>query len=245
MQKNNILNILKFASKPSNALVMTKKVLKRFSDTRGQLTRAEYLEWLKHHYEDFATFTETIDSLLWKEAEAVGANLKKKTDKILSQIDWKLGGGGFGPLLYFVTHYLKPYCVVETGVAAEYTSQVFLQALKENDKGVLYSSDFPYFRLPNPERYIGILVDKKLRNEWKLYINEDEKNLPKILSQVTNIDIFHYDSDKNYSGRDYAISAIEDKMSSEGIIIMNDIQDNSFFHDYITQKNIPSFMENI
>lgn len=118
---------------------------------------------------------------------------------------------------------------------------MFLQALRENNKGVLHSSHFPYFRLPNSEQYIGILVDKELRKQWNLYTNGDEKNLPKILSQVDKIDIFHYDSDKSYSGRDYAISVIEDKMGNQGIIIMDDIQDNSFFHDYVTQKDISSW----
>ena len=97
MQKNNIINISRFALNPANALVMAKKVLKGFMDTRGQLSLDENLEWLKHHSEDFATLAEAIDLSLWKDAEAVGENLKKKADKILSQLDYDLGGDGFYP----------------------------------------------------------------------------------------------------------------------------------------------------
>jgi hypothetical protein len=35
---------------------------------------------------------------------------------------------------------------------AGFSSSAILTALKENGEGILYSSDFPYFRIKNPEK---------------------------------------------------------------------------------------------
>ena len=112
-------------------------------------------------------------------------------------------------------------------------AQSGLSAMEMNDRGVLLSSDFPYFRLPNPEQYIGIVVPQELKSRLQLFVEGDRINLPQILGKVDSIDIFHYDSDKSYSGRGYAISLIADYLSDRGVILMDDIQDNSFFHDLI------------
>ena len=68
----------------------------------------------------------------------------------------------------------------------------------------MYSSDFPYFRLNNPEQYIGILAKNESNiMDWSLDIRGDDIAVNEI-KKIGNspIDIIHYDSDKSYSGRD-------------------------------------------
>ena len=48
-----------------------------------------------------------------------------------------------------------------------------------------------------------------------------------------NIDLFHYDSDKSYSGRANALKSISSKISSKTIIIFDDIQNNLHFKDFV------------
>jgi len=67
----------------------------------------------------------------------------------------------------------------------------------------------------------------------------DEANLPRICERVDDIDIFHYDSDKSYSGRRFAMSYIAPKMNEDGIVVMGDLHDNSFFHDHVTTRKTP------
>ena len=55
-----------------------------------------------------------------------------------------LGGGGNFILLYFLTRKFNKV-VVETGVAAGWSSLAILGAFEKNGEGKLYSSDFPYF----------------------------------------------------------------------------------------------------
>lgn len=238
MQKNNIKNILIQALKPNRFSVMIGKIFKRFNDKQGMHSSNENLSWIESHSCEFQQLAMKLDMELWQEAECFSQKMQINSEEKLKNINYPLGGGGLYPLLYFITRYVKPSSILETGVAAGWSSCAFLEAIKINGKGKLYSSDFPYFRLPNPEKYIGILVDESLKSNWDLYIDGDEKNIPIILNKLDAIDMFHYDSDKSYSGREMVMFAIQTKLSQNSIILMDDIQDNSFFYDYIESNNI-------
>jgi predicted O-methyltransferase YrrM len=239
MSAHNITNTLLFAlSRPSRLAVLLKKAWRRVTDRGGSISPQENLAWITSNCQDFPELARGIDPELWRQAEAVGAGIKERARQLLTDPGLPLGGGGYYPMLYFIARLLRPGCVVETGVAAGFTSQAFLTALSDNGKGKLYSSDFPYFRLPDPEKYIGILVEDRLRNRWELYKEGDARNLPRILAKTALVDLFHYDSDKSYAGRSSAISRVAGKMAPHGIMIMDDIQDNSFFHDYVTRQRL-------
>ena len=235
-----LANILSAALNTTQARVMLKKILKRL-EKRGSLSREQNHAWLQSNHQDFATLAVAIDPDLWSESQQFGQELRSRATAVLSRLDVNLSGGGYYPMLYFVTRWAKPDCIVETGVAAGYSSQAFLMAIRRNGTGRLHSSDFPLFRLPDPRRFIGILVEETLREGWDLHVNGDEANLPVILSRIQQVDVFHYDSDKSYSGRAHAMSLITERMSHQGLIIMDDVQDNSFFFDYITNNNISEF----
>jgi predicted O-methyltransferase YrrM len=241
MQKTNIKNVFIQALKPNSFFVMLKKIRERFMDEKGHHSKNENLNWIKSHSSDFKELAISLDPALWEEADKASKILGENAEKILKNIEYNLGGGGIYPFLYFVTRYVKPDCIVETGVAVGFSSYSFLAAIKINGRGRLYSSDFPYFRLPNPEAYIGIVVEDSLKDNWVLYIDGDEANLPRILNNVKKIDIFHYDSDKSYLGRKMAMSMIESALSEAAIILMDDIQDNSFFYDYVEKKKAKSW----
>ena len=237
MPNNKLLNTLKQALKPARFPVMFKKLLRRFFDTPGRHTRKENLDWLESNCSNFMQLATSLDADLWHEAEIVSRSVELHAAKILENIEYKLGGGGAYPFLYFLTRYMEPDCIVETGVAAGFSSYAFLLALKANQRGTLHSSDFPYFRIPDPEKYVGVIIEEKIRKGWNLYLDGDEVNLPKIANAVDQVDIFHYDSDKSYAGRAFALSTISSSLSDRGVIIMDDIQDNSFFYDTVEESN--------
>lgn len=239
--KTNLINIASQAVKPSRFFVMLKKVGKRLMEREDHHKKDENMRWLESNRSDFKEFASNLDSELWSESERACELLEKHAKRILDNIEYNLGGGGAYPFLYFITRYMEPDSIVETGVAAGFSSYSFLSAIKANGRGKLYSSDFPYFRIPQPEKYIGIVVEETLKDGWNLFIEGDEINLPKIVNTVKEIDIFHYDSDKSYSGRAFAISTISNALSSRGVILMDDIQDNSFFRDYVDETNPESW----
>lgn len=225
--------------RPGYAPIMIQKIKKRLFEWEDKSALQYNLSWCKEVSQEFDILADQLDSHLWQESKKFVEDLHSRTQAILENINVDLGGEGYLSLLYFVTRYFKPDIVVETGVAAGYSTQAFLKAMKVNSKGILYSSDFPYFRLKNPEQYIGILVEEDLKDRWQLYIKGDRNNLPQIVAKIPKIDIFHYDSDKTYSGRLFAMQTIEKLLHKDSIIIMDDIQNNLFFHDYIKNKTYP------
>ena len=181
-------------------------------------------------------FIASLDTKLASEAISVSKSLKAKAKIEISNNTF--GGGGAAAVCYFFTRSIRPKTIVETGVASGFVTYAFLQGLEDNKKeGRLYSSDLPYLKIKDSHRFIGELVPKHFKANWKLALKGDSQNLKYFLKEVQFVDIFHYDSDKSYLGRYRTMSKVLPKMSSSGVIIMDDIQDNCFFSDFIKAYN--------
>lgn len=238
MQNLNFKNVFFQARKPSRFFVMIGKIYNRIYKYEGSLSKEQNLEWIKNNVSEISSFANSISPKIWKESKMQSNILEKNANDILKDLKVNIGGGAAYSLLYFLTRYLKPENVIETGVAAGFSSNSILTALHKNGKGKLYSSDFPYFRIKNPEKYIGIVVEKKLKKNWELFIEGDSNNLRRICKKLKKIDIFSYDSDKTYHGVKSAFEKISNLLTQDTVIILDDIQDHSFFYDYLKQKNI-------
>lgn len=225
--------IVRASIKPGNFQVMARKVLHRITSKEGGLSRAENLDWLKAEASDFNNLAERLNPTLWAESLAYAESLKSHAAKILAPIPYNLTGSGFYTLLYFLVRWKKPSAILETGVAAGWSSHAFLTAIEINGVGHLYSSDFPYFRIPDAEQLVGILVEPQMKRYWSLEIRGDEHNLPKLLARIERVDFFHYDSDKTYEGRRLAFDLVRPKLAEDALIVMDDLQDNAFFFDIV------------
>ena len=60
-----------------------------------------------------------------------------------------------------------------------------------------------------------------------------------ILSLIKNekIDIIHYDSDKTYKGKEFFFNKISKSIGKNTIIIIDDIQDDLFFKEYVKKTD--------
>lgn len=234
--KNIISNFFKW----NYFLVIIKKIIKRFEKN----TSIEAKEWaVANNKKSIEEFYYAIDTDLYNEIKIEAKLIKEFAQNKLTKLNISLGGGGNYILLYFLIRKFKLTNIVETGVAAGWTSLAILRALKKNGNGFLYSSDFPYFRLENPEKYIGCLAKNESNvSNWFLDIRGDEVALPEIARRLENksIDLFHYDSDKSYSGRSNALKILGSKINSNTIIIFDDIQNNLQFKDFV-EKNKKDF----
>ena len=236
-----LMNICRSAMNPAKAVVMAQKTLRRFMDPQGTISPADYQAWLKRSAVDIDSFLSRFDPALVAEANEFSRNLDIRANDILSRIPHDLGGGGGVPLLYILTRLRRPSAILETGVAAGFSSATFLAALERNGTGHLYSSDFPYFRIENPEQYVGVVVDPALKSRWSLFLKGDDSNIPDILSRAGTIDLFHYDSDKSYTGRTKTMNRVRPHMSEGALVVMDDIQDNAYFHDLVKPLPTGSF----
>ena len=242
MNKTNLVNVVSFIVKsPKRIIELFNKVGERFFDRASTLKKEELNQWLKDNAADLEPHLIKLDPQLWEEAQKFHKEFEQRSNEKLKEISFKMGGGGHYLLLYFLVRRLKPSVVVETGVASGFSTQAILKGMQINGKGKLYSSDFPIFRVKNPEKYIGILVDEDLKKDWKLFIEGDRISLPKICNEVNEIDIFHYDSDKSYKGREFAFKTISPKMRKDSLIIFDDIHNNSHFFDYVKKNGITNY----
>jgi predicted O-methyltransferase YrrM len=227
-----IVNLSRNALRPSYLTVMLGKAVRRLEPS----TKAQAVAWAEGRSITIDRYCAQIDAALWNASCAAAARMRDDANRRLAGVRADLGGAGSYPLLYFLTRMLRPETVVETGVAAGWSSRAILEALDANGAGTLYSSDFPYFRLANPERYIGVVVPVELRDRWVLDVRGDKKALPHIADQVDRIDLFHYDSDKSVHGRAYALSVVEPRFHESTAVIMDDIDDNTFFKSAVESR---------
>jgi len=224
-------NILLNALNPDNRREMIHKIVIRLRERRTGPERAEIEEWCRSQSRDPGAWASALDRGLWREASDFADRQRRHSERLLAPLNVDLGGGGAYDLLYFLTRLHRPRTVVETGVAAGFSSRAFLSALKKNGSGRLYSSDFPYFRLRSPKQYVGLIVEPELRTDWDLSLKGDRQNLIEIAGKVSSIDLVHYDSDKSSEGRSFALHALGPKLSADALVLFDDIQDNWHFRD--------------
>ena len=229
MEFSSLRNVARNATKPQLLPGMLRKVWLRFKERPHDGALKAWHAQLERDVIDAGDWARRLSAEFWQEALAFDAEQATYANRVLKDIPVKMGGGGFYALLYFITRYLRPKIVVETGVAAGFSSRAFITALELNQQGELYSSDFPYFRIKDPEQYIGILVESERRSRWNLDIRGDRIALPDIVAAVPHIDLIHYDSDKSMNGRDFALNTLSLAMSDQSVILFDDIQDNLHF----------------
>ncbi len=239
MKIYTLFNIIYFLKNFNRFILLIKKVIRRVIKTNGSISYKDNLKFLNKNCEDLDMFFSNIDSNLWTKSKLFQNTLYNYANQKLKSVKHDLGGGGAYNVIYFLTKLVKPKIIFETGVGAGYSTYAFLTAIKENNLGSLFSSDFPYFRLKKPERYIGFLVTEDLKDNWILYDEGDEKNIKDYIHKYNyQFDILHYDSDKTYLGRTIFFKNAKKQINKNTIILMDDIQDNSFFYDYINKEGI-------
>lgn len=233
MMRDTSRNIVANALRPGYVDVMARKVVGRFGERRSTRNLAATRRWLDAHAENSEEFIANISTDLALESARFTQASTDEWLEILGDLSVDLGGGADYQLLYFLTRFLRPNVVIETGVAAGYSSASILSALRANGDGHLYSSDFPYFRLRDPEEFVGILVHEELRERWTLDVSGDRKALPRFAKMVDIVNLFHYDSDKTFKGRQYALDVLSSVFTDDTIIVFDDIGDNDHFRRFV------------
>lgn len=226
--------VVRNAVRPAYLPVMTHKVWLRMT-VGHERERVAATRWASERAESVDEWGILIDATLWRESVQFAESLSESAQpqvRRLAAAGVDLGGPGGVELLYFLTRALRPIVAVETGVAAGWSTSAILAAMRANEAGHLYSSDFPFFRLPDPERYIGCVVPEDLKDSWTLLIKGDRRNLEEILPPGRQVGLLHYDSDKTRDGREFFLRRSRSHLAENHVIVMDDIQDNLVFREY-------------
>jgi len=234
-----VKNASRLLSDANQRAVLSGKLLHRLATPWARVATQRALAHYTEHVEDYESLVSMLDPGLWRETLEFSSRFRVDARDKLRKCPVPFGGAGATELLYFLVRLKRPAIVLETGVAAGWSSAAILHGMAVNEVGHLFSSDFPYLRYRDAERYIGLLVPDEIRHRWTILDQGDRSNLPRLLRMMNgDIDLFHYDSDKSYSGRSSTYELIRERLAGDAVVIFDDIQDNSHFRDLVRTKNL-------
>jgi len=164
--------------------------------------------------------------------------------------------------LYTLCRLVRPKTVVETGVAAGVSSAFILKALDENALGTLYSIDLPRYQTEPPSdgtdcslnvgpggaiiprgKEPGYVIPTELRKRWNLVLGPSEEHLPRLVSQLGEIDIFFHDSAHTYEMMTFEFETVWPKIRGGGLLLTHDVDFNSAFSDFAARiQKAPVFL---
>ena len=173
---------------------------------------------------------------VWAEArrspELAGLRIGPQTYGI-----WNDGDPALLEAAWCLARRLRPHRVVETGVARGMTSRILLEALEQNGLGRLWSIDLP----PALDRHqideIGIAVPPRLRQRWTYIEGSSRRRLPKLLSELGEIDLFIHDSMHSEDNVAFEMKLAWTALRPGGALIVDDIDLNRAFYDFAERSD--------
>jgi predicted O-methyltransferase YrrM len=136
-----------------------------------------------------------------------------------------------GRLCYAACRAVRPWSVVETGVAYGVTSSFLLAALAVNGNGVLYSIDRPHPE-PGADELVGSFVPAALRSRWTLLRGTSAGFLPRLTEELRTIGLFVHDSRHTYRNILRELRTVTPYLAPGAIVLADDVDRNAAFADW-------------
>lgn len=123
-------------------------------------------------------------------------------------------------------------------------------ALQENESGQLYSIDYPLradesldeFRVETFDEYGGAaipsdkdpgwIIPTELQSRWSLTVGKSQRELPRLLAEFDEIDMFIHDSEHSLPCMLFEFEIAYEWLTTEGIILADDINWNDAFSTF-------------
>ena len=175
------------------------------------MTSEESLHWCKQNALSEETALKKINPD-WKffDFNIEFPTFVKNGFNIIESFDFNWGGQGNLSLNYSLARNLNAVSIIETGVAYGWSSLSLLAYLENIKGGTLTSIDMPFWGTKH-ENKIGCVVPNELKDKWNLIRLPDRDAIPKILKSNIHFDLCHYDSDKTYCGKMWALPQVVGK----------------------------------
>jgi hypothetical protein len=144
---------------------------------------------------------------------------------------WNDGDAGLVRAIWCLTRHLVPENVVETGVGHGVTSRIILEALERNELGHLWSIDLPALEKVWQEQ-VGIAVGDRQRDRWSLIKGSSRLHLPKLLSQIGQVDLFIHDSLHSERNVRFELDRAWAALRPGGALVVDDVDANRGFQSF-------------
>jgi hypothetical protein len=179
---------------------------------------------------------------------ALAAQYERVTGKPLSSYTAGCTIGATNEVLYLIVRAIRPRRIVETGVAAGFSTAYLLQGLHDNQGGSLVSIDLPTTdpagrldadgtqdRAHVPSAGLtGFVVPPALRGPWTLQLGASKDLLPAAV-EGTPLDLFIHDSDHSYDNMRWEYSTAWPHLSAGGWLLSDDIDRNAAFAELVRE----------
>ena len=133
----------------------------------------------------------------------------------------------------------KPLVVLETGVSDGISTLSILLALEENQKGSLYSIDFPDIGMPKLYgKPPGWIIPPHLKKRWCLIVGKSSDELKPLLNRLKCVDVFFHDSEHSYINMMREFETVHMKMTENSCILSDDASANSSIADFAISHKI-------
>jgi len=232
------------------APVPVKRAAKAFSLSQRRNDQTELRQYLFDDESEFENISNEFDSFA---RSAIKSKHMEEFNKMVPDGKATFAGIGLNQAkhLYSIIRSVKPDTVVETGVCNGVSTFVILSAMDENQSGTLYSIDYPTFSDdPAPEfqrdnysddhifsaipknKEPGWIIPSSLTDRWNLRIGKSQRELPKLLNKLGDIDIFMHDSDHTFPCMMFEYEVAWEYLNSGGVLLSDDINSNSAFDEF-------------
>jgi hypothetical protein len=155
---------------------------------------------------------------------------------MLSYGGWNDGDRAFAEAIWCVVAHLRPERVVETGVAHGLTSRIILEGLERNRKGRLWSIDLPAVDSAlHPQ--IGVAVPRHLRSRWTFLSGTSRDQLPPLLAELGEIDLFVHDSLHTGRNQRFELELAWAHTRPGGAVVIDDIDQSLAFRTFLDRTS--------
>jgi hypothetical protein len=162
-------------------------------------------------------------------ADLVGAGARVG---IRSYAGWNDGDKAFAEAIWCIIGHLRPGKVVETGVAHGITSRVVLEAMQRNGSGHLWSIDLPAVDSALHSE-IGMAISPDLRPRWTYVPGTARQQLPRLLGELTQIDLFIHDSLHTGRNQMFELESAWSAMREGAVAVVDDIDHSVAFRTFV------------
>jgi predicted O-methyltransferase YrrM len=143
-----------------------------------------------------------------------------------------------GFVLYCLTRWLGPECVIETGVAAGVSTTFLLAALADNARGSLWSIELPGEQVSNcrmidggafawPAHGVGWAIPHDLliavQGRWHLVLQDVSEALPQLLACLPRVDMFFHDDLHTPDHMLWEFECVWPRLAAGGLLVADDV----------------------
>jgi predicted O-methyltransferase YrrM len=160
--------------------------------------------------------------------------------------------------LYWLVRKLKPKTIVQCGVCNGLSSAFMVLALTANGaEGKLYGIDIPPVFNPKEPSWTGAgqvyghtipegktsgwIVPEAYRKRFEVREGDAKVLLPKLVENLSAIDLFYHDSDHTYNHMMFEFREANRKLARGGLVVADDISWNAALWDFADENSVPAY----